>query len=463
MSALDALRSAIAAAAPATAPALDPDRYPGLKITRAPAAGDPALQGLLGAAFAEAGWPEDGIPTPAELTDAQRALAEVVASAPGLPLHRWAIPQTAWARRRWLGLEPAGVIAREVDYTVDGGARRGPLWRALAALDQAGEEDQALALLAALPAAERLEAYGDLALDAWRFTPPQPAWDDLGDAGRAWAPAFADRLVALFAPDTPHGERGDHTEPPADLVTLVIRALVAAGVPIEPRWDGLVPLELDLIDALPPARRGPVVARGLAAQFPASAIRTGLELVAKLPSREVVDHLLERSEQCLGSLSCPPRRTVLARLREAIAGEAALVAVVDAKLAALPPPVILRCTRAVYPRSVDELTAGQRTQLAILGRGWDSEEDGVPMVRDGDDGHPVFGSLEYVSAFEIADAEGRPAFEALLYMDEDGAVCRAGTTQSVAYVSQMRLSWNIDEPTVEALHAILRQRPPRSS
>ncbi|HVK75656.1 MAG TPA: hypothetical protein VM734_20135, partial [Kofleriaceae bacterium] len=54
------------------------------------AAGDPALQGLLGAAFEEAGWPEDGIPTPAELTDAQRALAEVVASAPGLPLHRWA-------------------------------------------------------------------------------------------------------------------------------------------------------------------------------------------------------------------------------------------------------------------------------------------------------------------------------------------------------------------------------------
>lgn len=45
-------------------------------------------------------------------------------------------------------------------------------------------------------------------------------------------------------------------------------------------------------------------------------------------------------------------------------------------------------------------------------------------------------------------------------MDEDGAVCRAGTLSSVAYVCQMRLEWNIDVPTVEALHAILRERPP---
>lgn len=81
---------------------------------------------------------------------------------------------------------------------------------------------------------------------------------------------------------------------------------------------------------------------------------------------------------------------------------------------------------------------------------------------EGDDGAPAFGALDYVSAFEIEDGEGNAAFEALLYMDEAGAVCVTDTTNSVMYASQMRLSCNRGDELHEALHAVLRQRPPRA-
>ena len=74
-------------------------------------------------------------------------------------------------------------------------------------------------------------------------------------------------------------------------------------------------------------------------------------------------------------------------------------------------------------------------------------------------GEPKYGRIDYITAYEIADAEGNSAYEALLYMNEDGAVCITNTTRSVMYACQRRLSCNISEPVMEALHAVLRERP----
>jgi hypothetical protein len=452
-----ALKHALEAVAPATKAIIDRDAYPGLKVDQAPAE-QTDLEEPVKAALEAAEWPECGtaIPYPSELSDEQRQLADLLAGAVGVPLYAFAIPQTRRTRRLWLGLDDAGALAREVTYKIEDDERTAPLWRALWEIDDEGDSDDAEALFEALPLAERIEAYGELVFEGFRVEPPVEIEAPGADAGE-WATAYADRLVGMFADGAPHIERDNNSTPPSGIRALVFAALRKAGIDFEPRWDAMLPFDLDLLDGLPPERVAPIIVRGLEDEFPSWAIKKGYTALERFPSAPIVTHMLERADQCLGSIGCPPRRQVLANLRELLAEQAELVAMVDAHIAALPEIPKLTCTRKLYPKSADELTEGQRTQLAILGRGW--ETDDGQIVEEGEDGEVVFNELDFVSAYEIADADGNPAFEALLYMDEDGAVCRAGTTNSVAYVCQERLEWNIDVETLEALHAILRERP----
>jgi hypothetical protein len=445
------LRAALAAHVPESRPAFDPNAYPGMKITQAPAASTD-LDEVVNEAFEAAAWPECDQPMPraSELSAEQRALAQLIASVPGVPLHRWAIPQASWARRRWLGLDPPGAVERH------------DLARALQAVEDADDEGaSAAAILKRLPLAERLEAFGDLSLGAYRVDAPslgELAPDELGDAARTWAPAFADRLLALFAPDAAHADRGDRQSPEPALTALVCDALVAARVPIEERWDRFVPLDAGVLATLPPERRDAVIVRALGDEFTKYGLREGLELVTAFPSVALVDHLIARADECTQSLSCPPRRQYLARLRDAVAAQAELAARVDARLAELPPLPTLHCTRKLYPTSAGELSPGLRTMLGVLGQGWEND-DGSLVTLDDDDEPQFAERLEFVSAFEIADERGA-AYEALLYMDEDGSVCRANTTKQVMMFSQMNVSWNVDDTVAEALHAIVRERPP---
>lgn len=454
---LAALEHALQAATPPTEAAIAHDAYPNLKVERAPAATS-KVDDVARAALEASGWPEwdQQIPLPAELSGDQRALADVLAQHVGVSLHRFAIPQTQRARRLWLGLEDAGPLAREVGYKIDDESFTAPLWRALRHIDRDGNGDDAEALFQALPLGDQIEAYGELAFGGFRVDPPCEIVDP-GDKAGEWAAAYADRLLALFAEGAPHHERGNNHRPPRQLLALVFKALDKAGIAIDARWDCLVPFDLDLIEPLPPERQTPILVRGLQAEFPSWAIKKGREVLRRFPSAPVLEHLLERADQCISSLSCPPRGDFLVDLRQLVADDPELIALIDAHEAELPLVTPLVCTRKLYPKSVDELTEGQKSQLAILGQGW--ETDDGPMVFKNDEGETEFGELAFVSAYEIADADGNPAFEALLYMDEDGAVCRAGTTNSVMYVCQMRLEWNIDLGTVEALQAILRERP----
>jgi hypothetical protein len=307
----------------------------------------------------------------------------------------------------------------------------------------------------ALPLAERLEAYGDLVLGAYRVDPPGPSdlgLFDAGAAGAAWAPAMADRLVALFAPGTPHAERNGRTSPPEILCEVVCDALAAAGVPIDERWDAFVSIESKALAVLPAARRDAVIIRALADEFTRDGLRSGLEMIVKYPSPGLTDYLITLADECTASLLCPPRRDYLARLRDTLAPQPELAARVADHLASLPPLPALRCTRKLYPSRYDEMSEGVQQMFMVLGEGWE-------MISLDDEGEVVFPDpIVYVSAFEIADENG-PAFEALMYMDEDGSVCRANTTNQVMMACQMRLSWNIDDLLAEALHAILRERP----
>lgn len=394
---------ALADEAPAP-PVIAPDAYPGLKVTRAPVAASDAVDAIE-QVFSEAGYPEGPLDLASALSPVHRALAELVANRSGMELSRFAIPSTSSGRRRWLGLAPPGAIDREVDVAVRGVTRRAPLWRALIELEQAEAEDdgadaeaceaEAQRLVAELAPTDWVAVKADLLLDVYRTSGPSDGDFDPArvpaDVG-PWAAAMAERLTELFAPGAPASERGGHSEPPNPLPSLVFLGLVRGGVAVEPRWDWLCPVwggalaaaSDECLAALPAARRDAAIVRALAAKFPRDALRTGAALLARYPSLALVDHLIARAATAHESLTCPPRREYLPALAADLAGHPALVAHLEAHIASLPALPVLRMRSARYVHTVDELTPGQRTMLAVLGQGW--EGDDGPLVSEGDDG-----------------------------------------------------------------------------
>jgi hypothetical protein len=77
------------------------------------------------------------------------------------------------------------------------------------------------------------------------------------------------------------------------------------------------------------------------------------------------------------------------------------------------------------------------------------------MMVSGPEDAPKYGPISGVVAYEILDGSGKLAYEAFLYNDEDGAVCRAGTTNSVSYCSQRTLRCNAGDELLEALALVL--------
>lgn len=450
---------------PAAEPVFEKDAYPGLKVT-ANVSKPRDLDEPLLAAFEAAKFPEydQTIPLAETLSPTHRALAELCASRADFPLHRFAIPQTAWARRRWLGIDPPSVLERPVEYSVEGEARSGPLWLAMKELDD--EEEQMWPVLEKLPLAERMDAVVQLAFGPYRGNQPGFEKFDMIDGSLGdWAEKTAAWLTQLFQEGSPESERNHESEAPYPLGWLVFLALARAKRDALPEWDWMLPcsfgemapLTVECASVLPEPRRGLAVARALSDLFPRQALRAGMELVTKLPSLPIVEHLLQRSHDCISSIGCPPRREWLRGLADALAEHADARKLVVDHLASLPPLPKLRLRSARYVKKLEDLTPGQRTMFGVLGAGW--EGDSGPLVTKNAEGAPEFHSFDYVSAFELEDDSGTSVYEALLYMDEDGAVCRTGTTNSVAYVSQMSLRCNQGEELMEAFQELLRQRP----
>jgi hypothetical protein len=186
--------------------------------------------------FDAVGFPKYPIvPSSNVLTVAQRALAELVALRRDVPIvNGSAMPEQRWVLRRWLGIDPPGALEREVEYEREGARVRGPLWCALVA-------DSANAVIAErLPLIDRIELFGDDAVWAYFIRKSygeapiiaKPDLHALRDEGRAWAPRYADELV--------HEPRVRNWAP----LDLVFVALARAQVPIEPRWDVLLPIAL---------------------------------------------------------------------------------------------------------------------------------------------------------------------------------------------------------------------------
>jgi len=137
----------------------------------------------------------------------------------------------------------------------------------------------------------------------------------------------------------------------------------------------------------------------------------------------------------------------LERVREAVTGDTVLEQRVDSVAASLAPIRELAVRSRVEPADLAQLTPLQRAQLeAATGVG----NAGL------DPSAPAEGELEYTSFEEIVDERGELVLEAARFMDEDGVIFRAGTTEPVAYVCQFRLE--APPELLESLHAALRRR-----
>lgn len=264
----------------------------------------------LKAALKAVGFPEGRVyPLPASLTAPQRALAEVLAYRDGFSVYPAAMPAFA-LRRRWLGLEPGGVLESE---EVDVEGRRVPLWHGmqLAGFDYA----RMGALLNALPADRALRAYSELYpfgynLDANSlFTHGKLRYPaELHGEGRAWAVEQAERW-----------SKEQNLNRALPMRWLVFTALVRAQVPLEPAWDVLLPLgeaalTRELVRAIPPERRAAAVVAALGTgERPSSGIGPALEVLEELPLPEVAAAVLAQAQ---GAGEFPGKADVRPRLEQ---------------------------------------------------------------------------------------------------------------------------------------------------
>ncbi len=96
-------------------------------------------------------------------------------------------------------------------------------------------------------------------------------------------------------------------------------------------------------------------------------------------------------------------------------------------------PLVFRCTSALHPSMLEELNRVEQDQLRAAGTSWDGL-DLPPSARIAPNGgEPSFaGSLE-LKRFAFAD--GSPALDVVLYLEDSGAIFDSGTSRIVGAVA----------------------------
>jgi hypothetical protein len=349
------------------------------------------------------------------LSPAQRALATLLADRAPLPVHHLAMPLDGWNRRRWLGLEPPGPLEE-----LEGGV---PRWRLLA---QNEDDEVRTALLCRLPLPARIRAMVELDLGAYRLTSglgdgelwvtAACAVDEIDGSGATWAPPLADWLAGVASGPDWHKNRGAL---PMSSRWRVFTALVRAGVPIEPRWDGLLPIgggtlltaSVTCIRALPAERQVPAIRGALGGLFPGEGVEVVLQLLQVMPSPALMDLFDALVTEDRGR----PGAALRADLAAAAKNVPALAALLAGRAPAVEAPRLhLRRLRKPAP---GKLTPLQKKQL---GR----------YAKPGEEGY------QFVELYAVDDDDGEHVYDMFLYCGDDGSVYVAGKTKEVARFSQ---------------------------
>jgi hypothetical protein len=336
------------------------------------------------------------IPLAEELTPAQRAVAEKLAPCEHFDVSGFAMPRKSWSRQRWLGLAPGGMLERTVELR---GAKM-PLWRAITIVD--GDR---LCKELGWPLADRLEALAEAGLGAYDCHLQFPLSDDLDGSAGAWGKRTADLMVKA----DPRGRFSNW------LTMASMLAVVRAGQKLEPKWDLLVPLEPEILRALPEARRRARLAHTFTQT--ANAADVVQELAGEFPA-DVEAVLAEHA---------PKPEPPAAR------------------------PVELALLRAWTPKKIGDLSASQQKQLVEMGRTYDQEKLSAAERLASDDGKSLV-------IREIADAKGKHVYDAFSWLADDGCVFAKGTTQIVAEMVQHTVQCK-DKSLQAGLQRAIESRP----
>jgi len=194
-------------------------------------------------------WERWDVALPEELNDTQRAIAVAMAHVSGIEGLGWGVPRSVRDRRRWMGRAPAGALEKTIAVSTPEGDKSWPVWKVWQVLGtRPGEVDFPSAIIDALSADERLEAYGEVCSGAYniianRDDPPiEPvleALSEVTDKAVAWARAyFAEMSELLAAESTPElgGSLGIDGMAPAYL------ALLARDEPIPTEFHAHLPM-----------------------------------------------------------------------------------------------------------------------------------------------------------------------------------------------------------------------------
>lgn len=394
----------------------------------------------IDAAFAAVSYPLESIAPRADmLTPQQRAVAEVITD---LDLHTQnndidqQMPRSQAFRRRWLGLDPAGPLQKEVTFEIEDEKHKEPLWRAALMLEDSGDGAETLAEKMSLT--ERLTLWGELMLSwpedfgmeaEWFFTNSGHAeLLKLGSSAGEWAKAFADTFLAVT------DKKPESTPWPLFL------ALVRAKVPIEPRWDVLLPLNsygamdklfLECVKAIPAERRAEAILgrtknnRG----FASTVVWAIINVLRTVPDPRLLQLALGRLKELEG---VGPRRALIA-LTTASGKNPQLLATIDAFKKGRPAPLQLFVKEIRQPRAgFSEL---DKKQLLVAGQAAFGRKVPIEalLANDKHSEETLLHLLEYRS---IVDAAGKPAYDVWQYLGDTGEIFKAGTTKSVGGINQ---------------------------
>ena len=367
---------------------------------------------------------------PSELPPVQRAFAELCAIE-NLP-HDAPMP-SGDVLRRWLGLEPPGVLEESVTV----GGRHAPVWRLLQEKVPAAEvlaqlsTEKQLALLSAY--AGEVWAYR-ISLDralAWRSS----VTETLRGEGEPWARA----TLARWTPATHHafesGSKYRTLSLAQGTTNLAFFALVRAGVEIDPKWDELLPMDLSVpvsiflecAAALPLDRLERAAMAVLESDWGPSAFEHGVALLRKVDSREIAEAVI-----AICSKNSPHHRKVrMTTLLEIGERQPNVKAAVLVALGKAPKPIHLQVLARSQPRAASDLSKTQAAQLVAAGKLWDGKS--LPVERrlslDENDESALGPILEHVV---IGNADKKPLYEAWLYAGDSGAFFVAGKTTVIA-------------------------------
>jgi hypothetical protein len=334
-----------------------------------------------------------------------------------------------------------------------------PLWSELRELLRKEDEDAALALLAALPIATRVELLVGLdlaqhevecpALTQWLEESSLVAIDG-GGSDAPWATRIADWALGLYE------------DMPELVARLLLAAMVGAGEPVEPRHDALLhlawgvfePMTLRCIAAISEQRREAALIAALEREiFENDKVRVGLIFLGHHPYPGLARAALKYLDEVEN-----PKKT-LTKFEALAEAHPELAAALDEHREAMTNIPELRVAEFIQPVTLDKLDEVRRRQLEIANRLYCGEEASAEQILSRKEEDPEEGiRASFLELRRIVDAEGKPAYDAWGYMVDSGTIFAAGTETVVAEVIQFGLETD-DRVLRLALPPALEERP----